>query len=50
MVPGDRTSKLVRLERRPMLVDTGDVDLDEAMAGMKSVLVGYDDWVLYQVA
>ena len=43
-------SKLVRLERRPMLVDTGDVDLDEAMAGMKSVLVGYDDWVLYQVA
>ena len=43
-------SKLVRLERRPLLADTGDVALDEAMAGMKSVLVGYDDWVLYQVA
>ncbi len=43
-------SKLLRLERRPLLVDTGDVDLDEALAGMKSVLVGYDDWVLYQVA
>jgi predicted polyphosphate/ATP-dependent NAD kinase len=43
-------TKLVRLERRPLLVDTGDVELDEALAGMKSVLVGYDDWVLYQVA
>tara|TARA_B110000977_G_scaffold177891_1_gene234915 strand:+ start:5846 stop:6976 length:1131 start_codon:yes stop_codon:yes gene_type:complete len=43
-------SKLVRLERRPLLVDTGDVVLDEALAGMKPVLVGYDDWVLYQVA
>ena len=43
-------SKLVRLERRPLLVDTGDVELDEALAGIKSVLVGYDDWVVYQVA
>ena len=43
-------SKLVRLERRPLLVDTGDIALDEALAGMKPVLVGYDDWVLYQVA
>ena len=43
-------SKLVGLERRPLLVDTGDVKLDEALAGIKSVLVGYDDWVLYQVA
>ena len=43
-------SKLAGLERRPLLVDTGDVELDGALAGMKSVLVGYDDWVLYQVA
>jgi predicted polyphosphate/ATP-dependent NAD kinase len=43
-------SKLVGLERRPLLVDTGDHKLDEALAGIKSVLVGYDDWVLYQVA
>ena len=43
-------SKLVGLERRPLLVDTGDIKLDEALAGIKSVLVGYDDWVLYQVA
>jgi predicted polyphosphate/ATP-dependent NAD kinase len=43
-------SKLARFARRPLRVDTGDVELDEALAGMKSVLVGYDDWVLYQVA
>ena len=43
-------SKLAGLENRPLLVDTGDIELDKSLAGMKSVLVGYDDWVLYQVA
>ncbi len=43
-------SKLAGLERRPLLVDTGDALLDEALAGMKSILVGYDDRVLYQVS
>ena len=43
-------SKLAGLEQRPLLVDTGDVELDESLAGIKSILTGYEDWVLYQVA
>ena len=43
-------SKLAGLEQRPLLVDTGDPDLDDALAGMKAVLTGYDDYVLYRVA
>ncbi|MBO6655379.1 MAG: ATP-NAD kinase family protein [Pseudomonadales bacterium] len=43
-------SKLAALEQRPLLVDTGDTELDSHLSGMKTVLTGYDDHVLYRVA
>lgn len=43
-------SKLAALEQRPLRVDTGDLMLDEALSGMKTVLTGYEDQVLYRVA
>lgn len=43
-------AKLAGLEQRPLLVDTGDVALDESIAGMKPVITGYADRVLYRVA
>ena len=42
-------SKLATLETRPLLIDTGDIELDKILGGLKRVLVGYDDWVLCQV-
>jgi len=43
-------SKLAALEQRPLLVDTGDAELDDSLSGMKAVLTGYEDHVLYRVA
>lgn len=42
-------TKLAGLHGRPLLVDTGDPELDQALSGMKSVLTGYDDRVLYRL-
>lgn len=42
-------SKLAELEGRPLIVDSGDADLDAAWAGLLPVIVGYDDRVLYPV-
>lgn len=41
--------KLRGLEGRPLLVDTGDPDLDQALCGLIPVLTGYEDQVLYPV-
>lgn len=41
--------KLRGLEGRPLLVDTGDPDLDQALCGLVPVLTGYEDQVLYPV-
>ena len=46
---GSRT-KLATLDQRPLLVDTGDAALDQQLAGLVSVLTGYDDFLLYRVS
>lgn len=43
-------SKLAGLENRPLLVDTGDSELDETLKGLRPVITGYEDRVLYRVA
>lgn len=42
-------SKLAELEGRPLIIDSGDPELDLAWAGHLPVIVGYDDHVLYPV-
>jgi len=41
--------KLKTLDGRPLLVDTGDTALDEALSGRIKVITGYHDSVLYPV-
>ncbi len=43
-------SKITALEGRPLLVDTNDVELDEALSGYRSILTGYEDRILYPLA
>jgi len=43
-------SKLYGFERRPLLVDTGDLELDDALRGQRPVSTGYEDPILYRVA
>ena len=43
-------SKLNALNGRPLLVDTGDLELDHQLSGSKKVITGYRDYVLYPVA
>lgn len=40
-------SKLAALDGRPLLLDTGDAALDNSLSGWVSVIVGYDERVLY---
>ena len=42
-------SKLAQLQQRPLLVDTNDRQLDQALCGYRSVTTGYDDHVLYRL-
>lgn len=42
-------SKLETLEGRPLVVDTGEHDLDLALCGLWPVITGYEDQVLYRV-
>jgi len=42
-------SKLQQLNHRPLLVDTGDPALDDALAGVIRVTTGYRDEVLVRV-
>lgn len=42
-------SKLQELEGRPLLVDTWDEALNEAIAGLIEVITGYEDRVAYRV-
>lgn len=48
-VLGSRT-KLASLQQRPMLVDTGDAELDQRLTGLVSVLTGFDEYLLYRVS
>ncbi|HDZ57355.1 MAG TPA: ATP-NAD kinase [Pseudomonas xinjiangensis] len=43
-------TKLRTLEGRPFLVDTGDVALDQALTGLRRVLSGYQEEMLYPVS
>lgn len=43
-------AKLEALDGRALLVDTGDRNLDHRLAGLRPVITGYDQRVLYRVA
>lgn len=42
-------TKLETLGNRPILVDTGDIELDQALCGMVRVITGYEDAVFVRV-
>jgi predicted polyphosphate/ATP-dependent NAD kinase len=42
-------SKLKTLGNRPLIVDTGNVELDETLCGMMQVITGYEDAVFVRV-
>jgi len=41
--------KLVALDGRPLLVDTGDEDLNAALSGYARVVTGYHDYTMFRV-
>lgn len=43
-------TKLLSLSGRPLIVDSGDLELDVQLSGLISVVTGYHDQVLYPVA
>jgi predicted polyphosphate/ATP-dependent NAD kinase len=44
------SEKLNALQGEPLLVDTGDPEVDQILAGYLPVLVGYRDRVMYRVS
>ncbi len=42
-------AKLTALNDRPLLVDTGDLECDQQLQGLKKVITGYHHYVLYPV-
>ena len=43
-------TKLQALQQRPLIVDTGDAELDKELSGYIPVITGFHDQVLYPVA
>ena len=43
-------SKIAGLSGRPLLVDTNDALLDQALCGLRTIETGYDDRILYRVS
>jgi predicted polyphosphate/ATP-dependent NAD kinase len=43
-------TKINELASRPLIVDTGDSELDKALSGFMAITTGYKDQVLYPVA
>ena len=43
-------TKLAALQGRPLIVDSGDPELDKSLAGVIAVITGYHDSVLYRIA
>lgn len=43
-------TKLQTLNHKPLIADTGDIELDKELAGMITVITGYHDQVLYPIA
>ena len=48
-VVGTRT-KLASLQGRPLLVDTGSVEVDARLCGLVSIVAGYEDQLLHRIA
>jgi predicted polyphosphate/ATP-dependent NAD kinase len=42
-------NKLRTLEGRPLRVDTGDVELDAELAGIRQIITGYEQRTLYRI-
>ena len=42
-------SKISALQGRPLLVDTNDAALDQALVGYHPVITGYNDRILYRI-
>ncbi|MCK5125995.1 MAG: ATP-NAD kinase family protein [candidate division Zixibacteria bacterium] len=43
-------AKIHGLEGRPLLLDTGDVDLDKSLSGHYRIITGYHQYIIYKVA
>jgi predicted polyphosphate/ATP-dependent NAD kinase len=43
-------TKLLGLQQRPLLLDTGDDQLDEKLSGLVEVITGYEDSLLYRLS
>ncbi len=43
-------AKLSGLENKPLISDTGDIALDQALSGFMPIITGYKDQVLYPLA
>ncbi len=43
-------SKLKSLHGRPLIVDTGDTELDKLLSGSIKVITGYRDYIMYRVS
>jgi len=41
--------KILSLQRRPLLVDSNDPELDKSFSGYQTVLVGYDEFIMYPI-
>jgi predicted polyphosphate/ATP-dependent NAD kinase len=41
--------KIISLSGKPLLVDTGDEELDEHLSGYVRIVTGYKDYIIYQV-
>ena len=43
-------AKLLALNERPLIVDSGDEELDQYLSGYIPIITGYNDQVLYPIA
>jgi predicted polyphosphate/ATP-dependent NAD kinase len=43
-------SKLSSLNRRPLLVDTGDSEVDKMLSGYVKVVTGYREEMMYRIS
>jgi len=43
------SEKLRSLQGRPLLLDTGSVELDEKLSGMKQIVTGFEQRTLYKL-
>jgi predicted polyphosphate/ATP-dependent NAD kinase len=41
--------KILSLQHRPLLVDSNDPELDKSFSGYQTVLVGYDEFIMYPI-